>query len=168
MLAALLLTLAIWSHGMGTVLAATTVVVYAAVRLLRARERLVRDGAVLAGVAVLTTLALMVASALVFGQLDFIRPTFAAAAYLNQPGQILLFHSANWRWAPYLAYLLVPPSVIVAFWVTFARRLRAVPTPQLFVGLAVRRPVRRLRLPAVRLPRGDPSRCTTSPRRCGA
>jgi hypothetical protein len=134
--AALLLTLAVWSHGMGTVLAATTVVVYAAVRLLRARERLVLDGAVVAGVAVLTTLALMVASALVFGQLDFIRPTLAAAAYLNQPGQILLFHSANWRWALYLAYLLVPPSVIAAFWVTFARRLRAVSTPQLFVGLA--------------------------------
>jgi hypothetical protein len=134
--AGLLLTLAVWSHGMGMVLAATTVVVYAAVRVLRAREHLVRDGAVLAVVAAATTLALMVASALIFGQLDFIRPTFAAAAYLNQPGQVLLFHSANWHWAPYLAYLLVPPSVIVAFWVSFAARLRSVPTSQLFVGLA--------------------------------
>jgi hypothetical protein len=134
-LAGLLLTLAIWSHGMGMVLAGTTVAVYAVVRLLRAREHIVSDGAVMAGVAVLTTLALMVASSLIFGQFDFIRPTFAAAAYLNQPGQILLFHSANWRWAPYLAYLLVPPAVIVAFGVTFARTLRAVATPQLFVGL---------------------------------
>jgi hypothetical protein len=135
-LAALLLTLAVWSHGMGIVLAATTVVVYVAVRSLRDRERLVLDGAVMAGVAAVTTLALMVASALVFGQLDFIRPTFAAASYLNQPAQILLFHSVNWRWAVYLAYLLVPPSVVAAFWVTFARRLSAVSTPQLFVGLA--------------------------------
>jgi hypothetical protein len=134
-LAGLFLTLAVWSHGMGAVLAMTTVVVYAAVRLLRARERLVVDGAIVAGVAIVTTLALMVASALVFGQLDFIRPTFAAAAYLNQPGQILLFHSANWRWAVYLAYLLVPPAVIAAFWVSFAGRLGAISTPQLFVGL---------------------------------
>ena len=135
-LAGVLLTLAIWSHGMGIVLAGTTIAVYAAVRLLRTRRHLLRDGILLAGLAVLVTLLLMVASAHIFGQFDFIRPTLAAAAYLNQPGQVRLFHSANWRWAPYLAYLLVPPAVIVAFWVTFARRLRAVPTAQLFVGLA--------------------------------
>ncbi len=134
-LAGVLLTMAIWSHGMGIVLAGTTVAVYAAVRVLRAREHMFRDGAVLAGVSVLATLALMVASALIFGQFDFIRPTFAAAAYLNRPAEIRLFHSVNWRWAPYVAYLLVPPSVIVTFAVTFARKLRAVPTPQLFVGL---------------------------------
>jgi len=134
-LAGVLLTMAIWSHGMGIVLAGTTVAVYAAVRVLRARQHMLRDGAVLAGVSVLATLALMVASALIFGQFDFIRPTFAAAAYLNRPAEIRLFHSVNWRWAPYVAYLLVPPSVIVTFAVTFARKLRAVPTPQLFVGL---------------------------------
>jgi hypothetical protein len=135
-LSGLLLTMAVWSHGMGIVLAGTTIAVYAAVRLLRARQHLFRDGAVLAGVGVLATLSLMVASGLIFGQFNFIRPTFTAAAYLNQPAEILLFHSTNWRWAPYLAYLLVPPSVIVMFAVTFARRLREVPTPQLFVGLA--------------------------------
>ena len=135
MLAGLLLTMAIWSHGMGIVLAGTTIGVYAAVRLMRARRHLVRDGAILAGVCVLATLVLMVASALIFGQFDFVRPTFAAAAYLNRPAEILLFHSSNWRWAPYVAYLLVPPSVIAAFGVAFARKLREVPTPQLFVGL---------------------------------
>ena len=134
-LAGLLLTMAVWSHGMGMVLAGVTVGVYATVRLLRSRQHLVQDGAVLAGVGVLATLVLMAASALVFGQLDFIRPTFAAASYLDQPSQILLFHSTNWRWAPYLAYLLVPPSVIVMLAVTFARKLRTVPTPQLFVGV---------------------------------
>ena len=155
-LAGLLLTMAVWSHGMGMVLAGVTVGVYATVRLLRGRQHLVQDGAVLAGVGVLATLVLMAASALVFGQLDFIRPTFAAASYLDQPSQILLFHSTNWRWAPYLAYLLVPPSVIVMLAVTFARKLRAVPTPQLFVGASVRCPGCRLRLPAVRLPRRVP------------
>jgi len=34
-----------------------------------------------------------------------------------------------------VAYLLVPPAVIVMFVVTFARRLRSIPTPQLLVGL---------------------------------
>jgi hypothetical protein len=134
-LAGLLLTMAVWSHGTGIVLAGVTLAVYAAVRLLRGRQHLVRDGAVVAGVVVVATLVLMAVSALVFGQLDFIRPTFAAASYLDQPSQILLFHSTNWRWAPYLAYLLVPPSVIVMFAVSFARRLRAFPAPQLFVGL---------------------------------
>ena len=135
-LAGFLLTLAVWSHGMGIVLAVTTVAVYAAVRLARAKAHLFRDAAFLAGISVLTTFALMVASALIFGQFDFIRPTFTAAAYLNQPAQIVLFHSSNWRWAPYVAYLLVPPSVIVMFAVTFARRSRAMATPQLFLGLA--------------------------------
>ena len=133
--ASLLLTMAIWSHGMGIVLAVTTVGAYAAVRLLRDRKHLFRDGLVLAVAAVLVTLALMVASELVFGRFNFIGPTFAAAAYLNQPAQIRLFHSANWRWAPYVAYLLVPPAVIVMFAVTFAHKLRAIATPQLYVGL---------------------------------
>ena len=134
-LAGLLLTMAVWSHGIGIVLGGVTLAVYAAVRLLRGRQHLVRDGAVLVGVGVLATMVLMAVSALIFGQLDFIRPTFTAASYLDQPSQVLLFHSTSWRWAPYLAYLLVPPSVIVVFAVTFARKLRAVPTPQLFVGL---------------------------------
>ena len=134
-LAGLLLTLAVWSHGIGIVLGGVTLAVYTAVRLLRGRQHLVRDGAVLVGVGVLATMVLMAVSALIFGQLDFIRPTFTAASYLDQPSQVLLFHSTSWRWAPYLAYLLVPPSVIVVFAVTFARKLRAVPTPQLFVGL---------------------------------
>ena len=73
--------MAVWSHGMGMVLAGVTVGVYATARLLRSRQHLVQDGAVLAGVGVLATLVLMAASALVFGQLDFIRPTFAAASY---------------------------------------------------------------------------------------
>jgi hypothetical protein len=133
--AGVLMTLAIWSHGMGMVLSATTVAVYGAIRLARERDGLVRDTVVLGGVAVLTTLALMVCSDVIFGQLDFIRPTLAAAAYLNRPGEVIHFHSSNWRWALYVSYVLAPPAVIAAFAVTFARRLSAIPTPQLLVGL---------------------------------
>jgi len=130
-----LLTLATWSHGIGIVLAATTVVVYVLVRLMRARRRLVRDGALLVAVAVAATVILMFASRAVLGQFDFIRPTLAAEKFLNHPDQIRQWHSANWRWAPYVSYLLVPPSVIVAFWLSFARRLSKIASPQLFVGL---------------------------------
>jgi 4-amino-4-deoxy-L-arabinose transferase-like glycosyltransferase len=130
-----LLTLATWSHGMGIVLAITTVVVYGLVRLARLRRHLLREGTLLAAVAVSSTVILMFASRAVLGQFDFIRPTLAGASFLDHPDQIRQWHSANWRWAPYVEYLLVPPSVILAFWLTFARRLRKIPTPQLFVGL---------------------------------
>jgi len=130
-----LLTLAVWSHGMGFVLAATTIAVYAAVRLLHDRKDLVRHGVVLAGTALCVTALLTVASGLVLGQFDFVRPMLRAAAFLSQPGQMRLWHTPNWRWAKYLPYLLVPPSVIAAFWVSFVRRPRAMATPQAFVGL---------------------------------
>jgi hypothetical protein len=89
----------------------------------------------LAGVGALATLSLMAASGLVLGQFDFIGPTLAGEAYLSQPSQIPWNHSSNWRWALYVAYLLVPPSVVLSFWVSFTRRLRTIGTPQLIVGL---------------------------------
>jgi len=135
-LASTLLTLAVWSHGMGVVLAVTTMVVYGLVRLFRERRRLVLHSLFLAGVAAAATFVLMVASRFVLGQFDFIGPTLIAAALLSTSAQIVQWHSSNWRWALYVAYLLVPPAVIVAFAVSFARRLRSIPTPQLFVGLA--------------------------------
>jgi hypothetical protein len=46
-----------------------------------------------------------------------------------------LWHSSTWRWAPYLAYLLVPPAVLGGFAVAVARRGRAVATPVLLVGV---------------------------------
>ncbi len=135
-LAGLLFTLAVWSHGMGAVLAITALVVYMALCLWRDRRHLLRDAAFLTGVGLLVTLLLMVASGLVLGQFDFIIPTIKAAEYLNEPSQTSQWHSSSWRWAPYLAYLLVPPSLIAAFFVTFSKRLSSIPTPQLFVGLA--------------------------------
>jgi hypothetical protein len=132
-----LLTLAVWSHGMGVVLAAVTVVVYGLVRLGRGRHHLIREGALLGVVAVATTVILMVASRYVLGQFDFIRPTLAGERFLDRPAQFRQWHSANWRWALYVPYVLVPPSVVVTFWLSFARRLAKIPTPQLFVGLVL-------------------------------
>ena len=120
---------------MGVVLAVTTLFVYGLVCLARSRARFLKDVLVLATSAGVTTLLLMVASRFVLGQFNFIAPTIAAARYLNQPDQIVQWHSSNWRWAPYVAYLLVPPSVLVAYLIVFSRRLSAISTPQLFVGL---------------------------------
>ena len=133
--AGVLLTLGCWSHGMGVVLAVTTVAVYLLVRARRERQQLLRDTAVLAAVAVGVTGVLMVASGVVLGQYDFILPTLHAETFLNSPPQVKLWHSSNWHWATYVAYLLVPPSVVLAFALSFWRRLRDIPTALLFVGL---------------------------------
>jgi hypothetical protein len=132
---AVLLSLATWSHGMGVVLSACTLAVYVLVRLSGARRHLVRDVVFFAAVAATTTVVLMEASLLVLGQFDFIRPAIAGAEFLNRPDQTRQWHSSNWRWAPYVAYLLVPPSVVVAFGLSFYRRLSRLPMPQAFVGL---------------------------------
>ena len=135
-LGAALLTMSVWSHGVGFLLASTSAAVYVAVRLGRDRRHLLWDIALLAGVAASLTLLLMVASKFVIGQFDFIRPALSATAYLNKPKQTMFTHASGRRWVLYVAYLLVPPSVIAAFAVTFTRKLRAIPTPQLVVGLA--------------------------------
>src|ERR1019366_946371 len=134
--AVVLLTVATWSHGTGAVLGVTTVLVYVLIRLVGDRGHLLIDVAVLAVTLFVTTAGLMVASRFVLGQFNFISPTLKAASYLSQPDQIVRWHSANWRWAPYVAYLLVPPSVVVAFAVVISRKWRNIELPQLFVGLA--------------------------------
>lgn len=132
--AGVLLTMAVWAHGIGALLAATTIVCYLVVRFLRQREHLLVDLAILAGTAVAVTGALSLASELLLGHFDFITPTWRAFLYLSQPSQEVLWHSSNPRWAPYVAYVLVPPAVAAAYAVVFGRKLRSVPTPQLFVG----------------------------------
>jgi hypothetical protein len=133
--AGVLLTSASWAHGVGALLAACAVVTYVLVRLFRDRRELLGDILLLAAIAAATTGAFVLGSGLLIGQYNFIGPTFAALRYLDQPSQILLWHSASAVWAPYDAYLFVPPAVFGAFVVTFARRLRSIPTPQLFLGL---------------------------------
>ena len=133
--AGVLLVMAVWSHGVAVPLVGATLAGYLAVRLLRDRARLAGDLALLAAVAVAVTGLLVVAAAVLIGHANFIGLTWQALRYLSQPSQTAQWHSASWRWAPYVAYLLVPPAVLGAFAVAVARRGRAVPTPVLLVGV---------------------------------
>ena len=132
--AGVLLTAAVWSHGVAVPLVGATMVAYLAVRLMRDRARLPGDLVLLAGVAAAVTVVLIAASAVLIGHANFIATTWQAYRYLSQPSQVTQWHSANWRWAPYVAYLLVPPAVLGGFAVAVARRGRAVATPVLMIG----------------------------------
>jgi hypothetical protein len=133
--AGLLLTAAVWSHGVAVPLAGATVAGYVGVRLVRDRAGLLGDLALLAGIAAAVTGVLFAGSALVIGHANFIAQTWRAYRFLSQPAQIAMWHSASWRWAPYVAYLLVPPAVLGAFAVAVVRRGRAISTPVLLVGV---------------------------------
>ncbi len=132
--AGVLLTAAVWSHGVAVPLVGATMVAYLAVRLMRDRAGLPGDLVLLAGVAAAVTVVLIAASAVLIGHANFIATTWQAYRYLSQPSQVTQWHSANWRWAPYVAYLLVPPAVLGGFAVAVARRGRAVATPVLMIG----------------------------------
>jgi hypothetical protein len=135
--AGVLLVLAVWSHGVAVPLVGATLAGYLAVRLVRDRARLAGDLALLAAVAVAVTGLLVVAAGVLLGHANFISLTWQALRYLSQPSQTGQWHSANWRWALYVAYLLVPPAVLGAFAVAVARRGRGIPTPVLLVGVVV-------------------------------
>ena len=132
--AGVLLTAAVWSHGVAVPLVGATMVAYLAVRLTRDRAGLPGDLILLAWVAAAVTVVLIAASAVLIGHANFIATTWQAYRYLSQPSQVTQWHSANWRWAPYVAYLLVPPAVLGGFAVAVARRGRAVATPVLMIG----------------------------------
>ncbi len=155
---AFFLVMATWSHGMGALLTVATIVAYLAVRVLRGRPGLLLDIGILAAVAVVTTVLLMGGSKLVLGQFDFVKPTIESIRFLSKPAQEALWHSTSARWAPYVAYLLVLPAMVLAYAVTFAIRRRRpeadgvtdtpvgsapearpprIATPQLVVGLAL-------------------------------
>jgi len=135
--AGVLLGLAVWSHGIAVPLVAATLVGYVGVRLMRDRDRLPGDLAVLAGAVVAVTGLLVVASALVLGHANFIGLTWQAFRFLSRPSQTAMWHSANWRWAPYVAYLLVPPAVLGAFAVAVARRGHTIAAPGPLIGVMV-------------------------------
>ena len=84
----------------------------------------------------MVTALLVGASAVVVGHANFIAVTWQSYRFLSRPGQTRMWHSANWRWVLNVPYLLVPPAVLGAFTVAFARRGRPVPTPVLVVGVA--------------------------------
>jgi hypothetical protein len=134
--AGVLLTMAVWAHGVAVPLVASTLAAYLGVRLVRDRARLAGDVALLAAVAAAVTGVLAAAAGVLFGRPDFIALTWQGVRFLAQPGQQALWHSATWRWAPHLAYLLVPPAVLGCCITAFARSGRRVPTPVLVVGIA--------------------------------
>jgi hypothetical protein len=133
--AGVLMTLAVWSHLVAVPLVGATLAAWLAVRLVRERAGLPGDLAVLAGVAAAVTGLLVLASAVLFGRANFFALTWEGYRFLSQPSQTAIWHSANWQWAPYVAYLLVPPAVVGAFAVAVIGRGRAVPAPVLMVGV---------------------------------
>jgi hypothetical protein len=134
--AAVLFTLAVWSHAAAVPLVAAALFAYAVVRARRARAHIGRDAALLAATAVATTGLLMAGSWALIGQWNFLTPTWQAFRFLSTPAQVALWHSANWRWVLYDPYLLVPPAALLAFVAVFARQGRRLGSPQLFAGLA--------------------------------
>jgi hypothetical protein len=133
--AAVLMTLAVWSHLVAIPLVGAALAAWLGVRLVRERAGLPVDLAVLAGVAAAVTGLLVLASARLFGYANFFWLTWEGYRFLAQPSQTAIWHSANWQWAPYVTYLLVPPAVVGAFAVAVIRRGRAMPIPVLMVGV---------------------------------
>ena len=134
--ASVLLTMAVWSHSVAVPLVLATLAAYGVIRLMRARGHLVADVALMGGAAIVVTAGLSLGSGILIGQYNFITPTWDAYKYLSTPVQVASWHAKGWRWLNYLPYLLVPPAVLGAWFVVFARRLREIPTPQLLVGVA--------------------------------
>jgi len=134
--AAALLTLAVWAFASAAPLAIATLAAYTWIRYRRDRPHLLRDLGTMAAGGVAVTGLLAVASGPLLGQFDYIVPTVKSVIFLAHPSQIVLWHSSNWQWAPYVAYLLVPPATLLAWLIAAGPRLRAIPTPALIVGAA--------------------------------
>jgi hypothetical protein len=129
-------TLAVWSIATSLPLVVVTVAVYGVIRFYRDRSRLIRDAAVMAGAALAVTAVLAIGSGVLLGKFDYIIPTVQSLIYLSHRSLEAMYHSASWRWAPYDAYLLVPPAIVGLWFIAVGRRLKMLPTPQLIIGLA--------------------------------
>ena len=132
---AVLFTLALWALATSAPLIIVTLAVYARIMWSRERRTMRRDIALMGGAFVVVTGLLVVASGLLIGPLDYIQTTIASLIYLAQPAWVRMDHSASPLWAPYITYLLVPPTVIALWFVAFAKPLRSIPTPQLLIGM---------------------------------
>jgi hypothetical protein len=129
-------TLAVWSIATSLPLVIATVAVYGVIRFYRDREHIIRDAAVAVSAALAVTAALAIGSGIFIGKFDYVVPTIQSLIYLSHRSLEAMYHSASWRWAPYDAYLLVPPAIVGLWFIAFGRRLKDVPTPQLIIGLA--------------------------------
>lgn len=133
---AVLFTLALWALAASAPLIIVTLVVYLRITWVRERKTLLRDIALMGGAFVTVTGLLVIASGLLIGPLDYIQTTIASLIYLDQASWVKLDHSESPFWAPYITYLLVPPTVVALWFVAFSRPLRTIPTPQLLIGMA--------------------------------
>lgn len=131
-----LFALTVWSIATSLPLVIATVAVYGVIRFYRDRAHMFRDAAVMLGAALAVTAALAIGSGIFIGKFDYIVPTIQSLIYLSHRSLEAMYHSASWRWAPYDAYLLVPPVIVGLWFFAFGRRLKDVPTPQLIIGLA--------------------------------
>jgi hypothetical protein len=129
-------TMAVWSIATSAPLVGVTVAVYGLIRIQRDRTNLFRDAVVMAGAALAVTAALAIGSGVLLGKFDYIVPTIQSLIYLSHRSLEAMYHSASWRWAPYDAYLLVPPAVVGLWFAAFGRGLKDVQTPQLIIGAA--------------------------------
>jgi hypothetical protein len=133
LVAAVLLTAAVWSLATTGLLVAVAVVVVAVQTAVgRGWAVMLADLLWLAIGAVATTLALGVGSWLVLGRFDYVVPTLQAVRFLATPAQTRRWHSANWRWVLDDPYLLVLPATCLA-WAVLAVR-RRLPTPAITIG----------------------------------
>ncbi len=129
-------TMAVWSIATAAPLVIVTVSAYGVIRLSRERAHLVRDAAFMLGAAITVSVLLALGSWCLIGQFDYVVPTIQSLIYLSQRSLTAQYHSSNWRWAPYVAYLLVPPAVVSVGFVALGHRLRRAPTPQLIIAAA--------------------------------
>jgi hypothetical protein len=103
--------------------------------LIRERMNILSDIVVMGVTALVVTGGLSVASGIGIGQYNFITPTWDAYKYLSTPAQVASWHAKGWKWLDYLPYLLVPPAILAAWVVVFARKISTIPTAQLLVGV---------------------------------
>ncbi len=129
-------TMAVWSIATAAPLVIVTLAAYGVIQLSRNREQLVRDAVFMLGSAVTVTVLLALGSWWLIGQFDYVVPTIQSLIYLSQHSLTAQYHSSNWRWAPYIAYLLVPPAVVLVGFVALGHRVRRVPAPQLIIAAA--------------------------------
>ena len=130
-----LFTMAVWSNGVCFLLVGATLVSYLGLRLVRDRPQLGWDVLALGLALALTTGALALCSEWLLGWSNFISLSIELGQYLNSPHQVALYHSASWAWAPYDTYLLIPPAIVVSFFLMFIRRA-GMSSSLLFVGIA--------------------------------
>ncbi|NNN21678.1 MAG: hypothetical protein HKL80_06720 [Acidimicrobiales bacterium] len=130
--AGLLLTLALWSHGGSTPYIFSALICYFV--LLGNWRLIARTLAVLASSFLATTALLTVLSGVEIGQYDFILPTFESAKFLSTSAQESIWHTSTLGWLLGLPYLLVP-VVVAVLSVLFLIRCSSLTKTQIYIFL---------------------------------